>query len=62
MHAKKLAQGATVCDYAPFMNKLIQICREELDKAVSTILAAYAALKEIDARTMAILIAFLRPR
>ena len=37
----------------------IQIFREELAKAAKTLVAAYRAIREIDARTMEILIALL---
>jgi hypothetical protein len=44
------------------MQKLLQICREEFGKAAKTIATTYGVLKEIDTRTMAALITFLRLR
>ena len=38
---------------------VIQILREELAKAAKALAAAYRAIREIDARTMEILIALL---
>jgi hypothetical protein len=42
------------------MHSLIEICRQEFGRATKAVVAAYSTLKEIDARTMAILIAVLR--
>ena len=45
------------------LRPLMQVCREELAKAKKLIVDSYATLRDIDARTMEILIALLqRPK
>jgi hypothetical protein len=45
------------------MLKLVQLCRQEFAKAGKAVLAVYETMREIDTRTMEILIALLgRPR
>ncbi|HTS13874.1 MAG TPA: hypothetical protein VMH00_17265 [Candidatus Limnocylindrales bacterium] len=61
---KNLAAGDAECEDARTMLiRLLQVCREEFAKAAFATVRAYEAMREIDERTMEILVALLgRPK
>lgn len=61
---KVIARDSAVCEDAQTMTKLLmEVCREEFAKAKKVFVDSYQTMREIDARTMEILVALLqRPK
>jgi len=57
------ADRSALRGFAIMLRLLMQVCREELAKAKKLVVDSYATMREIDARTMEVLIALLqRPK